>query len=430
MKPRTIVLTLALVTALAIPAGVAAADAGDATSIEYAQTDDATNETTNESTNESATGENPDFDDGDDPELADDGAPGDAQSLRVTPVQFDEPWLNTETTSSDEAYETSGPFAVFAISAPAENARIAQSSADAQLLDGEQTVKVEYDDDAAAENGTLFQLELFFADGSQTTLELTAHQTAVSVDGAEYAAYATLIERMEDGATDRGFEATPEGTLAFQEWQEERVEIIESFLVERAEQLFALGVMFVQNPLAWVLALLVLAGASYRREQVHGFILDRMENDAGETARKHAQLKQAHREHVEAANEEYIGDMKEVTDQQAQYLRDAFDTYSVRQLAELAKRGPHDLDRNDDLAADGGDPEPAIARIDTEEVHESWLEPGFSTNRLSDPQEVLTCIRAALVRMDSKYGLGYQYAETREDLETLLEEISDSEARY
>jgi len=96
----------------------------------------------------------------------------------------------------------------------------------------------------------------------------------------------------------------------------------------------------VQNPLAWVLALMALALAAFKREQQHGWMLDRIENDAGETARKDKQLRSAFREHVQASNEEYIGQM-DVNDQQAQYWRDSFDVYSVRQLAELAKRGPH-----------------------------------------------------------------------------------------
>jgi len=97
----------------------------------------------------------------------------------------------------------------------------------------------------------------------------------------------------------------------------------------------------VQNPLAWVLALMALALAAFKREQQHGWMLDRIENDAGETARKDKQLRSAFREHVQASNEGYIGQMDEVNDQQAQYWRDSFDVYSVRQLAELAKRGPH-----------------------------------------------------------------------------------------
>jgi len=67
------------------------------------------------------------------PEYADDGTPGAAAGLRVTPIDFGEEWMGTETTDSDAEYATTGPFALFSLSAPAENARIAQSAAGAQL---------------------------------------------------------------------------------------------------------------------------------------------------------------------------------------------------------------------------------------------------------------------------------------------------------
>lgn len=427
MNIRAILAALLVVTAV-LPAGVAAAapdtDAPTPT-IQY-QTDGnetATNETAN------GTGENPDFADDQPAEYADDGTPGDAAGLRITPVTFGEEWMGVETTDSDAEYATTGPFAVFSLSTAAESARISQSAADAQLLEGDQTLRVDYAEDAAPVDGeSYYEVELFFADGSTKTIGLTASQTSVSVAAADYAEYQGLIEEMKDPATERGFEATPEGLSEYHAWQQERVEIIESFLVERAEQLFALGIMAVQNPLAWVLALLALALAAFKREQMHGWMLDRIENDAGETARKDKQLRSAFREHVQASNEEYIGQMDEVNDQQAQYWRDSFDVYSVRQLAELAKRGPHNAP--DDAVTDGGETAPAIAAIDADEIHDSWLAEAFSTNRLADPQEALTCIRAACVRMEAKYGLGHEYDTTRDAVESLLEDVRKQEASY
>jgi len=84
--------------------------------------------------------------------------------------------MGTETTDSDAEYATTGPFALFSLSAPAENARIAQSAADAQLLEGEQTLRVDYDDDDAAptDGESYYEVELFFEDGSTKTIGLTA----------------------------------------------------------------------------------------------------------------------------------------------------------------------------------------------------------------------------------------------------------------
>ncbi|WP_157884851.1 hypothetical protein [Halorubrum aethiopicum] len=431
MNYRVLLAALLVVTATLPVGAVAAQPTADTPDGVVYQTDDqAGDETeTNETSSGESDGENPDFNDDQPAEYADDGTPGAAAGLRITPVDFGEEWMGVETTDSDAEYATTGPFAVFSLSAPAESARVPQSAADAQLLEGEQTLRVDFEDDAAPVDGeSYYEIELFFADGSTKTIGLTASQTGVSVAASDYAKYQPLIEEMEEPATERGFEATPEGLIEYHSWQQDRVEIIESFLVERAEQLFGVIVLAVQNPLAWVLALMALALAAFKREQQHGWMLDRIENDAGETARKDKQLRSAFAEHVQASNEEYIGKMDEVNDQQAQYWRDSFDVYSVRQLAELAKRGPHDP--SGETVTDGGETRPAIATIDPDEIQNSWLAKAFSTNRLADAQEALTCIRAACVRMEAKYGLGHEYTETRDAVETLLEQVREKEASY
>jgi len=70
--------------------------------------------------------------------------------------------------------------------------------------------------------------------------------------------------------------------------------------------------------------------------------------------------------------------MDEVNDQQAQYWRDSFDVYSVRQLAELRKARAHN-NTPDDAATDGGET-PAIAAIDADEIRDSWSVKAWSTN--------------------------------------------------
>jgi len=184
----------------------------------------------------------------------------------------------------------------------------------------------------------------------------------------------------------------------------------------------------VQNPLAWVLALMALALAAFKREQQHGWMLDRIENDAGETARKDKQLRSAFREHVQASNEEYIGQMDEVNDQQAQYWRDSFDVYSVRQLAELAKaratqhprRRRHRWgrdgagDRRDRrrrnpglVAREGVVDEPTRRPAGSADVHPRGLRPDGSEVR---PR--------------------HEYDATRDAVESLLEDVREQEASY
>jgi len=249
----------------------------------------------------------------------------------------------------------------------------------------------------------------------------------VSVAASDYAEYQALIEEMEEPATERGFEATPEGLIEYHSWQQDRVEIIESFLVERAEQLFGVVVLAVQNPLAWVLALMALALAAFKREQQHGWMLDRIENDAGETARKDKQLRSAFREHVQASNEEYIGQMDEVNDQQAQYWRDSFDVYSVRQLAELAKRGPHNTPTTPPpMGRDGaGDRRDRRRRNPGLVAREGVVDE--PTRRPAGSADVHP---RGLRRMEAKYGLGHEYDATRDAVESLLEDVREQEASY
>jgi len=48
-------------------------------------------------------------------------------------------------------------------------------------------------------------------------------ETGVSVAASDYAEYQALIEEMEEPATERGFEATPEGLIEYHSWQQDRV---------------------------------------------------------------------------------------------------------------------------------------------------------------------------------------------------------------
>ncbi len=400
-----LIVALLCVAAAPMGAGVALADTPD-----------------NESTGSNgepngAEDENPDFDETAD---TDDDTPGIADRVRVDPIPIDEDWMGVETQSTGEEFETEGPFALFSISEPADNVRVQQSGADARLHDGDQTIHVDFDEDAApADNSTFFEVEVFFEDGSTHQMELYATQTGVSVAAAELTTYEGLISQMEEDAADRGFGTDAAGLEEYHQWQMDRVELVESFLVERAEQLFATLILTAENPLAWVIALLSIAVITYKRERDQGFILRRIENDSGKTARKQERHQAAYNRSKDTANEEPISDLDKINVQQAQYWSDTFDIFSVRQLAELARKGP--VDKQDELMADGGEPRTAIGQIDAENIEDSWLAPVFSTNRLADSQEALSNIRAALIRMENKYGMRHIYRDARSDVEAALE---------
>jgi|AntDeeMetagen285_2_1112576.scaffolds.fasta_scaffold00083_20 hypothetical protein len=402
-------LVVALVALTVVPSGaLAAADLGHTPPL---QVDDAPNGTNTTAANATT-----------------DTAPGTAERLRVSPVAFGEDWLDTRTIEADREYNTTGPFAVFSLSEPAQNVRVAQSGAEARLLEGSQTLRIDYADDAAETGSTYFQVELFFADGSSTTIDLYATQTSVSVASTEYAAYSELISEMQDEAEERGYATTPDGLLNLNEFKTERVQLVESFLIERAQQLFSTFILIIQNPLAWVVGILAIVMIAYRRESTHGGWLNIVENAASETKRKQQQLVAVYQQHTETANEERISELPEINDQQEVYWRDAFDVHTIQQLANLARDGPKSVDK--EALTDGGEPTSAISQINAENIHDSWLAESFSTNRLSGPEEALSGIRAALRRIESKYGLGHIYGETRDDVEVLLEDVQNAESGY
>jgi len=427
-RALTLALILVLVGSLALPVatmGVTATETGADYSSTHTEGPVTALEGTNDPDNDTAANESDPID-GDANESDD---PGTADRVRVSPIELgDEDWLETTTEDSDEAFNTSGPFAVFALSEPAENVRIPQSDADASLVEGDQVIVVEYDADAAGASSSFFALEVFYPDGSEGQIDLFATDTEVSAAAAELEAYSGLIDDMADSAETEGYETDADGLEDYYDWRVERAELVDSFLVERAAQLLVLALMAAENPLVWIILLGGIAVAAFRREQSHGWILDRIENDSGETARQQEQLEAEYRRDKQTANEEYIADLPEINDQQAIYWQDSFDIYSTLQLAELALRGPRDLEP--DARPDGGTLESAVADLDAETIYDSWLAEAFTTNRLSGPQEALSCLKAALIRMEATYSMGHRYAEARNDVEQLIDALNDKERGF
>lgn len=348
-------------------------------------------------------------------------APATAETVRITPHDFGEEFLSAETVESDKEFNTTGPFALFTTSDPVDAARIEQSAASATVLDGDQAVLVEYDAEAAgADEQTFFALELFFEDGSDTTADVYASETDVSVEAAELSEFSGLIDQMKTDAEAEGYESDVGGVESYYEWQNDRVEVLENYLVEHAAGLFSLAIIAAMNPLAWVLGLGTIAVLAYRRESALGWMLDRIENDAGETARKERELVSRFENQIISADEEPLTELDAVGPQQAAHWKDTYSVTSVRQLAELARRGRR-------VRADGGelaDSHSGVSEINPDEIDDSWLEAIYRTNRLSGPREALSHVRAALIRMDSKYGMGHKYRDSRAEVEALLAETT------
>lgn len=310
MRRALALVIVALVMVSALGPAVAAVGVGDGAALDVA----------NESINETD-------------EVAED-APTAAETVRLTPVALEEEYLAVEVVDAEAEYETRGPFALFVASEALDSVRIAQSAADATVLEGERTILVEYDEEAAPEEDDVyFELELYFLDGSDTAVDLYASETDVSVEAAKLTEYAGLIDQMEQDAQAEGYESDPDGVEAYYDWQRERVELLENYLVEYAMGLVGLAFAAARNPLAWLLGLTTIAVLAYRRESSLGWILDRIENDAGEAHRKERELVTRFEQNILTADEEPLTALEAIGPQQAAYWKDTFGVTSVRQLA-------------------------------------------------------------------------------------------------
>ena len=355
-------------------------------------------------------------------------SPDAADIYRLSPIDFGEDYLDVETLEADQEFETSGPFTQFSSSETVDSVRIDQSGANAEVLEGGQVIVVDYDADAAHDNESYYELEVFFADGSATSIDLFASDTDVSVEAAELAEYKPLIDNMQEAAESEGFEATPEGLESFFEWQQERVELFENYLVEHAAALFGLAIAASVNPLFWFVLLVTITLAALHREYYHGWMLERLQNDPGEATRIEREIATEYEENIQAADAEPLTKLDAIDPQQAAYWKDTFGVTSVRQLAELARRGQIDP------LTDGGQRGFSqvhngltdLRGLEPEQLgsEESWLEPILRTNRLSHPREPIAHMKHAMMRMESKWGMGHHYRETRSIAESLLEKTS------
>jgi len=140
------------------------------------------------------------------------GSPESAETVRILPVQLEADFVTIETAEQGEQYNTTGPFAFFTLSEPVETVAIQQPKAEATVLEGGRAVRVQYDSDAAAVGkSSLYELELYFADGSSRTVQLYASKTSVSTGAAELKQYRPFIMDALNDAESAGYERDAEG---------------------------------------------------------------------------------------------------------------------------------------------------------------------------------------------------------------------------
>jgi hypothetical protein len=347
--------------------------------------------------------------------------PSTAETVRILPVQFEAEYLSIETAETAEAYNTSGPHALFQFSEPVEQAAVQQPGASATVLDGGHVVKVEYAPDAApVGEQSLYKLNLYFADDSSRTVTLYAERTSVDVGGAEMKKYRPLIMKVLEDAESAGYERSPAGAEAHYAEQKETAQLLDNLFTEQAARLFASLISIVANPLGIALLLISASLIALWQLRRNREALDLLTNDSGKASRLRERLWIAYHNAQQTAAEEPLRELQGVGDMGEIYWRDAFGVDTTAGLAELFRQGLP-VERDGEVEHIGG-----VVELDAEDIHASWIEAVCRDHRLPSPDIALAHGKAALHRMISKYGQAHHYQETYEAVRELIDELDET----
>lgn len=352
--------------------------------------------------------------------------PGMAESVRITPIRYDEEHLGVTVAESDAVFNTTGPHVLFSLSEPIETARITQAPAEATVLAGGQQVLVEYKDDAAPTGEqSLYALELYFTDGSKKTIDLYARKTGVSVAASDLEEYAPVIEELKEFAEEHGYETTPEGLLDYMEYSAERADLLDNFLSKKVAEFLMTLLMLATNWVSWLVFLgMVALLAQYIRSKYSDF-WDTLENSTNRAKLKREQLQQQYEELKQSADEESLEEVDGIG-MNAAYWRAAFNARSPKQLADLAESGEARMTEDGLETVHNG-----VEDLDTETIGttQCWLEPVLRDGYFRSPREALIGLKNACKYMDTKWNMGHVYHDAFVELESLIDDLDESTQR-
>lgn len=349
------------------------------------------------------------------------GRPTSSDVVRILPVQLDSKIVSVETDKQGARYNTSGPFAFFSISEPVEEAAIQQQGATATVLSGGNTVKIQYEDDAAPVGETsLYQLQVWFADGSSTTIELMASETSVTVSEGNLRKYRPELLDMLADAEAAGYERSPDGLEAYYTDTKETAELLDSLLAEQAKRLFGTLIGLLRNPLGAALSIAIVILVSLWILRKNKSILETISNDSGRAQRLRQQLALKLREDQQSAADHNLRDVDGISQLGEVYWQDAYDITTVAELAELF-RGNYPVKRDGEIVRIGG-----VSELTADNVDQSWLEPVCRTNRLAGPEIALSHGKRALEEACRRYHMDRHYRDSLEATRELLDDLDES----
>ncbi|WP_123619178.1 hypothetical protein [Halorubrum sp. CSM-61] len=414
-------LVLASVT-MAAPAAAASsspapsAGAVDTVAVESIETDVAMQ--TNETNNTTAT-TNPD-------------RPSLAERSRIAPVDIGAEYASITAKQEADGYNVVGEFAIFSVTEEVEAARIQQPGAEVRVLDGGQTIQVDFAEDAAPPDGeSLFTIKLFYTDGSERSVSLYASDTNQIVASAELQEMSTFLRSVRSDAEANGYETTTEGIRAYYEDTKEQAEIFSNLLGPELAAFFAVIVTASQSSLFIAFVGVVIILTARYIYTTHGHKI-RAKKNAGNAAKdKREKYQRFYEEQREAAAEEPLSSIDEIGGRDILW-NDRFGVSTVKQLADLAAVGDPQRDEsgniimadpetddvdpltdaNGDVLTDkNGDPigPPKLRHhgvsdlVDAEALTSTWLEPILRSGYLTE-DEALVHLKYVLKRMSAHYG--------------------------
>lgn len=362
-----------------------------------------------------------------------DNTPSLGKRVRVTPVQNSEDYLSIKTRSSDEAFNTKGPFATFSLSEPVTAARISQPKAQAEVLGDGSVIRVAYADDAAGNKSSLYTVELFFKDGSSHTIDLYASETDVSVEAAKYSAYTGFIDYTLKQAEDAGYERSPSGAEKYLKNQEKRAKLFDSLFSEQIMMFLSLLLAAAQNFVSWIVAIAIIAGLAIFLERKHGWILrlQQMAESRAELMRE--AVRQDYEERRNSAAKHPLEDVSEIGINASRYWSE-LGVETIDDMVEVACKGVVKVDERGNIEYDdegnvvfahhGVEDLADVDPLTTEQLRsQTWLGPLILEGRLA-ATTALSNIEAALLVAEKDYNRGNEVRDARRTVAELNARLS------
>ncbi|WP_227132345.1 hypothetical protein [Halorubellus salinus] len=344
-----------------------------------------------------------------------------AETARILPVNLESDVQKTTVASQGETFNTSGPFALFSVSEPVEQVAIQQDGAKASVLEGGQTVRVQYADDAApVGKQSLYNLQIWFADDSSRSVELYAERTSISTGAASMKKYRPAIQDMLSDAEESGFERSPDGLENYYEATKEKAELLDHLLTKQAARLFASLVSIVANPLGIALVLGIMALLAVYLLRNNRQVLEILTNATGKSEQLRERLWIEYRKQQQSAADEKLRELDGVREMGEIYWSDAFEVDTTYGLAELFRDGVP-VRRDGEIVKVGG-----VENLEADTIESGWIEAVCRPERLSSPEIALSHGQKALHRMITKYGMAHHYEDAYRRCGELLDELDES----